>query len=103
MYRVSRGIKRTLDPDHAYDPALPPPRPHAHLRQQLRKSTFPTARARDRAIEMDARNTAAGQGAVIGEQVELDGGHRIIPPISSRDIDLADNCRAGEPAAPESK
>jgi len=52
---------------------------------------------------MDARNTAAGRGAVIGEHVELDGSHRIIPPISSRDIDLADNCRAGEPAAPESK
>jgi len=103
MYRVSHRIKRALDPIDVYDPALPPPRSHAHLWQLHRKCALPTARARDRPFEIDARNTAAGPGAVIGKHVELQSGHRIVPPVGFRDIDLADNCSAGEPAAPGSK
>ena len=103
MYRVSHRIERTLDQSNAHDPALAPARSRAHLWPLHRKCALPTARARDRAIAIDARNTAAGPGAVIGEHVELQSGHRIVPPVGFRDIDLAENCRAGEPAAPGSR
>jgi len=98
MHRVSHRIafnERSIQ----YMPPPPalssPTPPSAHPQQLHWKCALSTARDRDHAIAIDTRSTTAGPGAVIGEHVELQSGHRVVAPVGLRDINLAGNSGAG--------